>query len=149
MGRNEKYQVEWTGAVQENARLLLGKVNALLEIADMQDAGPKYMHESCVVSGWRPRAVNDRTSNAGLQSLHITGEAVDLRDWNDRRFARWCLRHADELRRLALWMEDPRWTPSWVHLQSRPPRSGRLVFIPSTRPPLAPPLPEQDSENDR
>jgi hypothetical protein len=149
MGRDRKYQTEWTGAVRENASILLTRVNELLEIAEKQGTGPKYMHESCVASGWRPKAVNDATSNAGARSLHITGEAVDLRDWTDRRFARWCLRNADELRRLALWMEDPRWTPSWVHLQSRPPRSGRLVFVPSTRPPLAPPLPEQGSETTR
>ena len=75
-------------------------------------------------------------------SQHKTGHAVDRYD-PDRAFARWCLRNLDMLAGLGLHMEDPRWTPSWVHLQDVPPKSGRLVFIPSSSLPLAAGLPEQ------
>jgi len=48
-----------------------------------------------------------------------------------------------------LWAEDFRWTPTWVHLQRIPPKSGKRIYIPSNSPPKAPalegqkPLPER------
>ena len=38
-------------------------------------------------------------------------------------------------------MEDPRWTPTWLHVQTIPPKSGRVVFIPNSSPPLDPSFP--------
>jgi hypothetical protein len=49
----------------------------------------------------------------------------------------------DELALVGLWLEDPRWCPDWVHLQTRPPLSARRVFVPSMAPPKVAPLPEQ------
>ena len=43
-------------------------------------------------------------------------------------------------------MEDPQWTPTWVHLQIVPPGSRRRVYIPSSKPALAAKLPEQNQE---
>ena len=53
------------------------------------------------------------------------------------------LQRIDALQEIGLWMEDPQWTPTWVHLQIVPPGSRRRVYIPSSRPPLAARLPEQ------
>jgi hypothetical protein len=74
----------------------------------------------------------------------MTGCAVDICDVvPERTLARWCLRNLVFLAEVGLWMEDPRWTPGWVHLQSVPPRSGGRVFIPSAAPALCAALPEQ------
>jgi hypothetical protein len=48
------------------------------------------------------------------------------------------------LQEIGLWIENPMWTPTWVHLQIVPPHSGRRIFVPSENPPLAAALPEQE-----
>lgn len=94
-----------------------------------------------VASGYRPPEINAGIAGAAPNSLHMTCEAVDLVDMpclidgrmKARPFARWCLSRLDVLADLNLWMEDPRATRGarpWVHVQTRPPRSGRRVFIP-------------------
>lgn len=131
MGRDSKYPGELTVEIENNAAELLGKVNNLLAALGWADPA--------VRSGWRPQAVNDATSNAASTSKHLTGQAVDLAD-NDRSLARAIMLEPDVLAQFGLWMEDTRWTPTWVHLQSVPPKSGKRIYIPSTAPALAPPV---------
>lgn len=69
-------------------------------------------------------------------SAHKTAHAVDVYD-PARRFASWCMAHLERVSAYGLHLEDPRWTPGWVHLQDVPPRSGKVVYIPSTAAPLA------------
>lgn len=147
MGRDKRYAAELTPQIRQNAVELLAKVNELLDQAAADGVAPGIdaTTQTAVGSGWRPSGVNDKTANAAKASTHLTAQGIDLRDTKDRDLARWCLRNLDVLKRLGLYAEDPRWTPSWVHLQNRAPRSGRLVFIPSTKPPLAKPLPEQET----
>lgn len=133
MGRDTTHPDELTDEVLGNARLTVAKANELLGRAGRSD-----IHS--VGSGWRPRAVNDRTANSAGNSRHITGQAVDLPD-ADRTLAEWCVDNLDVLEDIGLWMEDPRWTPSWVHLQVVPPKSGKLVYIPSVSKPLDPDFP--------
>jgi hypothetical protein len=144
MGRDTKYAVELTAGIRLNAEDLLDRVNRLLAMAAEEGIAPaENEYGSPVASGWRPSAVNDKTANAAAASKHMTGEGIDLRDNRPRAFARWCLRHLNELEDLGLWMEDPRWTPTWVHLQMVPPRSGNRVYVPSNMPALAQALVEQ------
>ena len=146
MGREARYAADLTDEVTANAALLLKRVNRLLAAAAKEKVAPGIDKRSgtAVASGWRPKAINDATANAGKASRHVTGLAIDLRDDPPgRALARWCLRNPKRLERIGLWMEDPRWTPSWVHLQAVPPRSGQRVFIPSETPALAEALPEQ------
>lgn len=131
MGRDTKYASEMTSEIEDNAEGLLSRVNDLLAAMGMPDRA--------VRSGWRPQEVNDATANAAANSRHMTGEAVDLDD-PDRSLARAIMLEVDVLTHFNLYMEDSRWTPTWVHLQSVPPHSGRRVFVPSTNPPLAPPV---------
>lgn len=131
MNRDTKYAEELTGEIEANAAELLGKVNNLLAALGWPD--PE------VRSGWRPPAVNDATRNAAAGSKHLTGQAIDLAD-NDRALARAIMMEPDVLQQFGLYMEDCRWTPSWVHLQSVPPKSGKRIFIPSSSPALAPPV---------
>lgn len=82
--------------------------------------------------GFRPQDCQVGASS----STHKEGRGVDRYDPH-REFAAWCLAHPEELTRRGLHMEDPRWTPTWVHLQDVPPASGRLVYVPSSAPALA------------
>jgi len=136
-----------TDAIVRNASDLLGRVNLFLTWASADGVQPALdaATGTHVASGWRPREVNDATSNAAARSNHIFGNAIDLRDTSGRDLARWCLRNEDDMAEIGLWMEDPRWTPSWVHLQRVPPKSGRRVYIPSSSPPKCAALPEQES----
>jgi hypothetical protein len=132
--------------VAANAHVLIERVNLVLAraAADGVFPGVDARSGNAVASGWRPREVNDATGNASKTSRHIVGCAIDVRDdVPERLLARWCLRHREVLEEAGLWMEDPQWTPSWVHLQSVPPASGNRVFIPSDTPALAAKLPEQ------
>ncbi len=145
MGRDRQYRGEFTDELARNAEHLLGKVNRVLDQMAQDGIEPGIDPHSltAVSSGWRPRSVNDKTANAVSGSKHIQALAVDIRDTPGRNLVRWCLTHLDVLEAIGLWMEDPRWTPTWMHLQCLPPGSGRRVFIPSTAPALMAKLREQ------
>lgn len=146
MGRDAQFPEALTEAIIENATLLLGRVNLLLSWAHADHITPAFDRHTgtYVASGWRPPAINEATSNAAASSRHLTGQAIDLRDNGVRDLARWCLRNLDALEEIGLWMEDPQWTPTWVHLQTIPPGSRRRVYCPSSKPALASKLPEQE-----
>src|SRR3990167_8931000 len=133
MGRDATHAEELTDEINRNARITVDKANELLERAGRSDIDQ-------VASGWRPASVNDATQNAARSSRHLTAEAVDLPD-TDRILAGWCVDNLDSLKEIGLWMEDPRWTPTWVHLQVVPPKSGKLVYIPSSAPAKDPDFP--------
>lgn len=146
MGRDQAHPP--SKETRQNAMDLLVLVDELLDEAEA-DRVPLDRRDqitgTLVSSGYRPPAVNERTANAAKRSTHLTGEGIDIQDNVNQDLARWCLRNLDVLERLGLHMEDPRWTYShrgdhWVHLQSRPPRSGRRVFVPSAAPPRGPAL---------
>lgn len=138
MGRDVKYPDELTDAIRERVAELLGRVNLLLSWAYADNVRPALDAKTGthVASGWRPKAINDSTSNAASASKHLTGEGIDLRDNGTRDLAQWCLANEDSLAEIGLWMERPQWTPSWVHLQSVPPGSRRRYYVPSSKPPL-------------
>lgn len=142
MGRDRGYRDVLTPEIVANAQITVDKANQLL--AAFEDETRIVI--DTVASGWRPPVVNSGTKNAAVGSKHLTARAVDVRDTPDRDLARWCLRNLDVLDDIGLWMEDPQWTPTWVHLQIVPPGSGRRVYVPSTQPPLAKLLPEQGGD---
>lgn len=146
------------GADKAAARSLLVRVNALL--LDAAGEGIELPNDQIsgnpVVSGYRPAAVNARTSNAAALSKHMLCRGVDLQDtFTSRKLARFCLRNnCAMLRKHGLYMEDPRWTAGrsntdpWVHLQDVPPGSGKHCYLPYRdvvkNPPQSAPLtPEQ------
>jgi hypothetical protein len=147
MGRDVTHAGELTPDVAANAQRTVTRVSTLLEIAarDGVEPGIDQVTGTEVASGWRPAGVNARTANAAANSKHLTAEACDLQDTPGRTLAIWCLAHLDVLEALDLYMERPQWCAGhgdpWVHLQTRAPRSGKQVFIPSNAPPQAPPLP--------
>lgn len=145
MGRDKTYAADLTPAIIANAILTVSLVNGLLKKAALDGVVPGVdeVTHTAVASGWRPPGVNARTKNSAGHSTHMTGEALDLQDTPNRNLARWCLKNVGTLEKCGLWCEDPRWTPDWVHFQTRPPASGKRFFIPSTASPLCAALPEQ------
>jgi hypothetical protein len=66
-----------------------------------------------------------------MSSKHLSCEACDLED-ADGKFKTW-LKTDDGLKameEIGLWQEDPSATPTWVHVQVVPPKSGKRVFMP-------------------
>lgn len=62
-------------------------------------------------------------------SKHLAGAAADLAD-PEGILSDWALSNLKVLENIGLWMEDPNYTPGWVHVQMMAPRSGKRVFIP-------------------
>jgi len=87
-----------------------------------------YGKPMMVSSGYRPAAANTAAGGAS-KSCHLTCEAVDFAD-RDRKLTKWCLANLDILEQAGLYMESPVAAPTWVHLQTRPPKSGKRIFLP-------------------
>ncbi|PPE75483.1 hypothetical protein C3942_00900 [Solimonas fluminis] len=120
MGRDKIHPKDLSQEIRDNAALTVAKVNNLLAIAKI---------DAKVSSGWRPPAINAGVKGAAKKSRHMTGQAVDLADPKGD-LDRWCLDNLAELERIGLWLEHPDATPTWCHLQTVPPGSGRRVFRP-------------------
>lgn len=120
MGRDKLFPGELSDAHKMNAQRTVDKANALLEV---------FGSKRRVTSGWRPAEINSSTKGAAPNSKHMTCQAVDLED-NNKELINWCLNNQDILKQLEVWFEDPRATPTWVHMQIVPPTSGHLFFMP-------------------
>ena len=116
MGRDVEYASELTADMHKNATNTVDRVNALL-----QELG---ITEKSVNSGWRPTKINKKVGG-GKKSAHLTCEAIDLED-KDRTLTTILSKRLDLLEKYGLWMENPSYTKSWCHLQTRPARSGRI-----------------------
>ncbi len=81
-----------------------------------------------ISSGYRPASINKSVGGAKASS-HMSCQALDLRDPNGAIDA-WCLANEKVLVELGLYLEHPDHTPGWCHLQTRPTKSGKHVFIP-------------------
>ena len=130
MGRDKSHGEELTDEILNNAHITVAKANELLKRSGHSD-----IHD--VDSGWRPQAVNDATANAAHGSRHLTAQAVDLPDV-DRSLADFVVDNRHMLEELDLYIEHPGWTPTWLHVQTVPPKSGRRIFIPNGQPPSDP-----------
>lgn len=91
-----------------------------------------------VTSGYRPAAANQAAGGA-QSSAHLSCLAVDISDKDGKLWA-WCLNNLKLMKQTGLYLEDRRWTPSWVHFQLRAPKSGKRIFVPNSFPPAAPQL---------
>lgn len=86
-----------------------------------------YGSRPAISSGYRTPEAN-KAAGGAPKSSHLEGRAVDFVD-PKQKFASWCLANLPELQKHGLWMENPKKTPTWVHLQSRP-VPGKIVFDP-------------------
>ena len=155
MGRDSEYPDEYTDEIAANAQSTVDAVNPLLDDF-FNDTGIS----PGVASGWRPKAVNDATSNAGAHSRHITAQAVDIRDTPQRDLAKWVAKNQDKLKKYNLYVERFEWTGRewindkgekvglyWVHFSPYPPASGHEFYIPSSAAPVVARLEEQNEFN--
>lgn len=128
MGRDRAYASELTDEIRQNAAETVRRTNLLID-RYQQATGDKRPRG--VNSGWRPSAVNAATPKAAKKSKHMLGLALDIADASKTMKA-W-LMTAEGQRALIeceLWMEHPDATPTWVHVQTVPPGSGKRVYMP-------------------
>jgi uncharacterized protein YcbK (DUF882 family) len=92
-----------------------------------------YGKPMVITSGLRSEKQQSELIKAGRsnapKSKHLTGHAADVSDPNGE-LAAWCLANVKVLEQAGLWVEDPKYTPTWVHFQSASPGSGRRFFKP-------------------
>jgi len=117
--KGREVQNPLTPEMKQNLDKLLVAVNKLRAI---------WGKPLVVSSGYRPPAQNAAAGGAKA-SNHMICAAVDFRD-NSQELAKWLITNLQVLEDCGLWMEDPQSTPTWVHLQVKPPKSGRRIFKP-------------------
>lgn len=116
-----------TEALWSNARNMVLRANRLYAHYQLDNPTAPVWRVS---SGRRTPEINASIPGAAPQSNHLQCNALDIVD-RDRAISRWVAANLHDLADLDLWLEDPRCTPTWVHIQQVPPRSGNRVFIPS------------------
>lgn len=102
--------------------------NARITVARASELLSAFGEDRKVTSGYRPASIN-KAQGGAPNSLHMYALAVDLSD-PDRRLGAWCLANPKRLEEIGLWVESLTSTPGWVHVQCRPPKSGKRFFIP-------------------
>jgi len=112
---------EVTEELKKNARDLLDRVNALLK--ELHVKNPR------VSSGFRPSEVNKKTPGASKKSGHMFGTSIDLADADGKIGADFFL-NLKLLEKHGLYLESPKYTQGWVHVQTHAPKSGNRMFIP-------------------
>lgn len=70
-----------------------------------------------------------KTVRIPMGSRHLSGEALDISDPR-RELQKWIMKNLDICERAGLYFEDFKYTPTWVHAQIVPPKSGKRFFIP-------------------
>ena len=114
MGRDEKYTL--TKEQIDNLFNLLPRINFIRFC---------YAKPLIVSSGYRPGEFNSPASGA-TKSSHLVCRAVDFVD-STGEFAKWCLDNVALLEEAGLYLEDPKHTIGWVHLQSTPTKSNPFI----------------------
>lgn len=86
-------------------------------------------YEFHVNSGYRTVEEQHRVDPNHPQSAHIFGCAVDLEDY-DFELWYWLVDNINTVKMLGLYLEDEFADSGHVHIQSIPPKSGRIIFEP-------------------
>lgn len=120
MGRDKAYPKEYTKEISDNLDQLLIAINQIRQA---------YNTPMKVSSGWRPAAINGAIAGAAKRSNHMLGLAVDISD-RDGKLRSWVLANLDLMQKLGVYIEDFRWTSTWVHFQVVAPKSKKRIFIP-------------------
>jgi len=90
--------------------------------------GARFLPPRVLTCAYRNPEHNARVGGA-RRSTHLTGNACDIAD-ADGKLKAFLRTNPDALVAAGLWAEDYGHTPTWVHLQRVPPRSGARVFNP-------------------
>lgn len=116
MGREVQYPLDKDQ--EKNLSILLERINKVRT---------KYGKPMTVTSGYRPAAINAGVAGAAKKSSHTLCMAVDIKD-TDGSFRKWVLENLQLFKDLDLYLEDFRWTKTWVHIQTR--KASKRIFIP-------------------
>lgn len=114
-----KWKKEEVDAITlRNLEDLCRKVNAL-------GYQPPMIATSCL------RSIKDqqRINPSAMGSSHLYGCAVDISD-RDGKLAGWLQNNQYKLIECGLWMENPKSTNGWIHLQIYAPKSMSRIFNP-------------------
>lgn len=118
MGRDKSFPI--TPEMSDNLDKLIAALNPIRH---------KYGLPWILSSGYRPASINSSVGGAKA-SAHMMCQAVDIVD-KDGKLAEWILNNLTFVKESGiLGIEDFRYTKGWVHLSTRPAKSGKLVFIP-------------------
>lgn len=118
-GKHEDRAANATEEHAKNATDLSDRVNRLFADQEMAGFGPIEIND-----GYR----DESCTYGAARSSHKEGRAIDIRD-PKQRLGVHLVANQHLLERYGLWLESPKYTRTWCHLQSRPVR-GRRVFIP-------------------
>lgn len=106
---------------------ITSNLNTLLE--RMNKVRTAWGKPMTVTSGLRSSADQQRINPKAPRSNHLKGAACDIAD-ADRSLTTWIKAHLPLMEEIGLWFEDFDSTPTWVHFQIFPPKSGNRVFKP-------------------
>lgn len=115
--------------IQTNIEELLLRVNKLRSAYGRPigvSSGFRSIEKHLAV--YAKKGITDKTK-IPMKSKHLSGQAVDFADAS-RSLQAWILANEEYLEKLGLWFEDFDHTPTWVHAQIVPPKSGKRFFIP-------------------
>lgn len=120
---------------QDNVLLLLDKINLLRTAYGKRlrvSSGYRSMTKHLAI--YKSKGITDK-SKIPMQSNHLVGLAVDLvpLDEDIKEFQKWILENVKLMEQIGLWFEHFDFTPTWVHAQCVPPKSGNRFFIPFTK----------------
>lgn len=101
----------------------------LIELITRVNLVRGYYGKALIVSSGYRRISDNLRAGGANRSAHMSCEAVDFYDPNGE-FAEWCLKNLALLEKIGLYLENPKVTVGWVHLQTRRPSSGKIVFDP-------------------
>lgn len=110
MGRDSEYPP--SPEMLSNANSLLNRVEGLC-----YDLGI-VLKEEDLSSGYRPGKYN-KAAGGSARSTHLTCQALDLKD-PLKKITNKILEAPHLLEKWGIYMEDPSYTKTWVHLQTRP-----------------------------
>lgn len=129
MGREKEFPL--SEELEKNLEKLLKALNQFREI---------YGKPMQVSSGYRPAGYNESAGGA-KKSNHMICLACDFVDL-ESALDSYCVGNQDILEQCGLYLEHPKWTKTWCHLQAIKPASGKRIFIPSTQ---EPPISKHDT----
>ena len=116
MGRHIEYPL--SDKLTQNLDTLILRLNRFRAV---------FSKPMVVSSGYRPERFNIAAGGA-LNSPHLSLEACDFHDpLGD--LDRFCLKNVLLLEECNLYLESPKFTPGWCHLQTRP--TKYRIFIPN------------------
>jgi hypothetical protein len=112
-----------TDEIAEHLNTLLHRLNEIRSL---------YKRPMIITSGLRSAEHQNKLITQGVsnakKSKHLLGQAADVQC--NGGLKNWVLDNIREVERIQLWMEDFTATPTWVHFQIVPPRSGKRFFLP-------------------